>query len=86
MNTTVRDLESARNVAGGRHREGGRAAGILEPLRRAGRYLAAAHRRRNAIEELSRLDDRQLDDIGVRRDQIPEVVDRAIERTAGRGL
>lgn len=89
MSTSVRDLGSARNAVGRERRERvnrGRGTGILELLRRTGRYLAAAHRRRAAIADLSRLDDRQLDDIGVRREQIPEVVDGVVDRTAGRGL
>ncbi|MDZ7840915.1 MAG: DUF1127 domain-containing protein [Gammaproteobacteria bacterium] len=58
----------------------------MELRRRLGRYLAAAHRRRSAIEELSRLDDRQLKDIGIRREQIPDVVKDAVDRTSGRCL
>lgn len=89
MSTSVRDLGSARNAVGRERRERadrGRGTGILELLRQAGRYLAVAHRRRAAIAELSRLDDRQLHDIGIRREQIPDVIDRVVDRAPGRGL
>lgn len=42
-----------------------------------------ARRRRTAIRELSRLDDRQLQDIGIERDKIPEVVSGMLRRQIG---
>lgn len=50
----------------------------LAAVRRAFRPLIRAHRRNAAIVELSALSDRQLRDIGLERERIPEVVGRAM--------
>ena len=42
-----------------------------------------AHKRRAAIRDLSRLSDRQLRDVGIRREQIREVVDGMLARADG---
>lgn len=49
-------------------------------LRRVLDERARARERRATIELLSQLSDRQLDDIGISRGQIPEAVDRAMQR------
>lgn len=91
MNTNVHELKNACSTVVRDHRdqpaEGhGHGRGLVGILRRLGRHLAQARRRRIAIAELSALDDRQLKDIGIRREQIPEVVAGVVERTNGRGL
>jgi len=58
-------------------------ASVLRSLAAAARRLraglVAARRRRQAIAELRRLDDRLLADLGVERDAIPALVDRLME-------
>ncbi|MDZ7840948.1 MAG: DUF1127 domain-containing protein [Gammaproteobacteria bacterium] len=89
MSTNVHELRKActavvrdrRDQAAEEHRRG-----LVAMLRRLGRRLAQARRRRIAIAELSTLDERQLRDIGIQREQIPEIVADIVERTPGRGL
>lgn len=47
--------------------------------------LTRAIRRRRTITELSRLDDRMLEDIGLRRDEIPGLALRNTRQTPARG-
>jgi uncharacterized protein YjiS (DUF1127 family) len=59
--------------------------GAFEGLRRwRYRRQATAHRR-NAIAELEALDDRVLQDIGVNRCSIPDLVDAKLQAEAGAG-
>jgi len=90
MSTNVHELKNAcRAVIRDRRDqpvEGhGHGRGLVGILRRLGRHLAQARRRRIAIAELSALDDLQLKDIGIRREQIPEVVAGIGARSTGRG-
>lgn len=59
-------------------------ASLLRGLRTWLRCLlddrARARERRATIEQLQQLTDRQLDDIGIVRGQIPEAVDRALAK------
>ena len=48
---------------------------LREALRRFEHRLGRAHARRTARRDLYRLDDRLLQDIGLRRDQVDEFVD-----------
>jgi uncharacterized protein YjiS (DUF1127 family) len=70
----------------GRPVEGASRAGIVsrvkDGLQRAAAGVARARRRNRAITELSRLDDRLLNDIGIERGCIVEAVDATIERRA----
>jgi uncharacterized protein YjiS (DUF1127 family) len=47
-------------------------------LKTIGEKLAAWRRYRDAVKELSQLTDRELDDIGVRRGDIPFIVASAV--------
>jgi uncharacterized protein YjiS (DUF1127 family) len=58
-------------------------AGRLLPVRRAGLFgwLHRPWRRRAAIRELQRCDDRQLRDMGIDRDEIAAVIDELMRRS-----
>lgn len=58
---------------------------VVTALRHLRDRAVRARQRRAAIAELSRLDDRQLNDIGVRRDQITKLVDEHLRRQADAG-
>lgn len=80
MSVNAQQLRAVREPAvapGGRLARGG---GAMAALRRLRERLVRARKRRIAINDLSRLDDRQLDDIGLRREQIPELVCRQTRR------
>jgi uncharacterized protein YjiS (DUF1127 family) len=70
----------------GRPDRGLRGPGVIARLRGGLRRMSAgvdrARRRNRAITELSRLDDRLLNDIGIERGCIVEAVDSTIERRA----
>ena len=70
MSNYTGHLEAPTSVAGG-HDVVSHPWGWLQNLRTT---LHRSHERRVAIRELSALSDRQLDDIGVVRAQIPEIV------------
>lgn len=53
---------------------------LATALRRLRDRFVLARQRRAAIAELSLLSDRQLEDIGVRREQIPETVEGILRR------
>ena len=55
-------------------------------LHHAGHALTRGHRRRASIAQLRRLSDRGLTDLGIRREQVPTVVDRMLERESGDGV
>ena len=89
MSISANELRHARDLScGDRHARDAAAQhkGVLGALRRLGRALAVARRRRLAVADLSRLDDRQLADIGIRREQIPRIVREIIDGSTGRGL
>ena len=71
MNTTVVNLRG-----GGTGQRHGTPVTLLRPVRRLRRWL----RRRNAIRQLQALSDWQLEDIGVLRSQIRELVDHLLEQ------
>ena len=52
----------------------------LEPLRRVVAALRRRHERRQAIAELARMPDWRLDDMGIPRGRIVEVVDGLVAR------
>lgn len=56
---------------------------VTATLQRLWKRMLLARQRRAAINELSRLSDEQLKDIGVRRAQIPELVDGMFRRGTG---
>ena len=56
-----------------------RSAGLFKELIRMFESLKHRMERRKAIRELSRLSDRMLQDIGVERDQIAQVVDGTLD-------
>ena len=58
---------------------------LLSLLGQLRERFALARKRRAAIDELAGLNDHQLHDIGVRRDQIPELVDRMLRQASGSG-
>ncbi|MET0596581.1 MAG: DUF1127 domain-containing protein [Mesorhizobium sp.] len=43
-------------------------------------FFGLGRRRRRAMDELGRLSDRDLDDIGIRRNDIAKIVDREVGR------
>lgn len=63
----------------------GRSGRLQSALASARERFLKARRRRLAIRDLGTLSDRQLDDIGIARYQIPEVVDGLLARNAGTG-
>ncbi len=63
----------------------GAAAGLGRTVRALYRGLKESHERRRAISELRRLSDRTLKDIGIERWQIPQIVDRMLERRKADG-
>lgn len=63
----------------------GRSGRLQTALAGARERFLKARRRRLAIRDLGTLSDRQLNDIGIARPQIPEVVDGLLARGAGTG-
>ena len=58
------------------------AAGWLDPLLRVLASLRRRHHRRRAIAELSRMPDWRLEDMGIPRGRIADVVDGLVARRA----
>ncbi len=63
----------------------GAATGLARGVRALYRSLKESRDRRRAISELRRLSDRTLRDIGIERSQIPQIVDRLLERRKADG-
>ena len=60
----------------------GMAAGLREAVARVWNRVAKLRRQAQAVAELRRLDDRQLKDIGIARDDIPCLVAGLVEHRA----
>ncbi len=85
MSTNVQQLGTRVTATAGTRAGIPGAGRLLAALRDLRRRMVLAHRRRAAIAELAALEDWQLDDIGVRRAQIPELVDAGLRsRSADR--
>ena len=57
----------------------------MSPIKTISEKLNAWRRYRDAVRELSQLSDRELNDIGIRRGDIEDIVRRSVARK-GRGL
>jgi len=79
MSNYTSHLNTSTAVAGRGHGVVSQLRGWLQNLRTT---LRRNHERRTAIRALSALSDRQLDDIGVVRGQIPEIVQTLSARKA----
>lgn len=87
MSTRISRLDTAcTDVAASRSAGAAPNAGKTNPVVLAFRRLRdramRARQRRAAIADLSRLDDRLLQDIGIRRERITELVDENLRRSA----
>lgn len=86
MSTNVHELRNVPTTVATARRAAAPSGGnrLLVALRHLGGRIALAHRRRRAIAELAALEDWQLDDIGIRRAQIREVVDGTLRSQSAR--
>lgn len=84
MSASTQHLDQATTGTGGASRTvTDRLRPVTAALRRLRDRMILARQRRITINELARLSDRQLQDIGIQRELIPETVDELIRRGAG---
>lgn len=82
MKTSIYSLAGAQPADRRSRDRGGRLQSVLANARDG---FFRARRRRLAIRDLRSLSDRQLDDIGIERHRIPEVIDGLLARYSGTG-
>lgn len=82
MKTSIDSLAGAQHADRRSRDRGGR---LQTALTNARNGFLRARRRSLAIRDLRSLSDRQLDDIGIERHRIPEVIDGLLARHSGTG-